>query len=131
MVASILARLRMIEESCINPSTSFSVIVETLATSKPWSKVDDRLAIALEPDGFESFLADCFARDQPLCGDCNQAGGELLVSGERPPPVDGGGTAVHEQRDAEGLGDLLRRRAEPGRPLSVVGDAAVALLDNG
>lgn len=53
---------------------------------------------------------------------------ELLESLERPGAVDGGGPAVHEERDADRLGGFLRAGAMLNRRVRVRGDAPVAFL---
>src|ERR1039458_3328489 len=56
---------------------------------------------------------------------------ELLESRERPGAVDGGGTTVHEEGDADRLGGFLRASAVLDRCVGVRGDAPVAFLADG
>src|ERR1019366_7916329 len=56
---------------------------------------------------------------------------EFLESRERPGAVDGGGTTVHEEGDADRLGGFLRASAVLDRCVGVRGDAPVAFLADG
>ena len=53
---------------------------------------------------------------------------ELLEGGERPGAIDGGGTSVHQERDADRLGSFLRSRAVLDRGMGMRGNAPVAFL---
>ena len=70
----------------------------------------------------------------PGCFDCVKSadgdGGELAEGGVGPRAVDGGRTAVHQYRHADGLGRLLLRCSSSGCELGVRGDASVAALDH-